>query len=105
MTEIEKLNDMNYEVDLSPSLSVSTITNDSSIFYNMLTSSSRYSSDSSDINLNVGIAAFVTASIAHHVNRLIARERINNKHIVDNMIKNEINDAKHICTGLCFFKR
>ena len=102
MTEIEKLNDMDYEVDLSPSLSVSTITNDSLIFYNMLTSNSRYSSDSSDINLKVGIAAFVTDSIVHHVNRLIAREIINNKHIVDNMFKNVINDATNICTGLCF---
>ena len=56
MTEIEKQNNTNYEVILSSCLSVSTITNDSSICNNMLSSNSRYS-DSSDINLNIGRAA------------------------------------------------
>ena len=69
---------MNYEVVLSPSSSVSSNTNDSSICNNMLSSSSRYS-DSRGINLNVGIAASVTDTIVQYENRLIARERINNK--------------------------
>ena len=62
MTETDKLNEMNYEVVLSPSSSVSTITTNSSICNNMFSSNSRYS-DSSDINLNVGIAASITGSI------------------------------------------
>ena len=74
MTETEKLNKMNYEVVLSPSSSVSTIVNDSSICNNMFSSNSRYS-DSRDINLNVGIAASVTDSIVQHADRLSARER------------------------------
>ena len=74
MTETDKLNEMNYEVVLSPSSSVSTITTNSSICNNMFSSNSRYS-DSRDINLNVGIAASVTDSIVQHADRLSARER------------------------------
>ena len=65
---------------LSPSSSISTIKNDSSIFNNMHSSNSRYS-DSSDINLSVGIASSVTNTIVQHEDRLITRERINNKQI------------------------
>ena len=43
MTEIGKLNDLNYQVILSSSLSVSTITNDSSFSNNFLSSHSRFS--------------------------------------------------------------
>ena len=77
MTETEKLNEMNYKVVLSPFLSVSIITNDSSICNNMFYSNSRYS-DSSDVNLNVGIAASVTDTIVQHINRLTVRNTINN---------------------------
>ena len=49
MVETKKINGMNYEVVLSPSSSVSTITNHSSICHNTFSSNSRYS-DSSDIN-------------------------------------------------------
>ena len=86
MTETDKLNEMNYEFILSPSSLVSTIINDSSICNNMFSSNSRYS-ESSDINLNVGIATFVAYSIVQHTDRLSARERINNKLIVDNFFK------------------
>ena len=48
MTETDQINEMKYEVVLSPS-SVSTFTNDSSICYNIFSSNSRYG-DSSDIN-------------------------------------------------------
>ena len=92
---------MNYEVILSPSSSVSTITNDSSIFNNMFSSKSRYC-DSSDINLNVGIAASVTNYIIKHADILIVREMINNKQIVGKTLKNVINDAKKLSAGLCF---
>ena len=78
MTETEKLNDVHYEVVLSPSSSIETIKNDYSIFDNMLSSNSRYS-DSNDINLIVGIAASVTDTIVQHEDILITRERINNK--------------------------
>ena len=101
MIETEKLNEMNYEVVLSPPLSVSTITNDSSIGNNICSSNSRYS-DSSDNNLNVGIATSVTDSIVQHVDRFSAHERINNKQIFGNTFKKLINDAKTISVGLCF---
>ena len=78
MTETEKLNDVHYEVVLSPSSSIETIKNDYSIFDNMLSSNSRYI-DSNDINLIVGIAASVTDTIVQHEDILITRERINNK--------------------------
>ena len=65
MTETEKLNDMSFEVALSPSSSVSAITNDSSIYHNICSSNSRYS-DSSDINLNVVISPSVTDTIIQH---------------------------------------
>ena len=78
MTETEKLNDVNYEVVLSPSSSIKTTKNDYSIFNNMLSSNSRYI-DSNDINLIVGIAASVTDTIVQHEDILITRERINNK--------------------------
>ena len=66
MTETGKLNDINYEVVLSSSSSVNTITNDSLICNNMFLSNSRYS-DSSDINLNFGIATSVTNTIFRFV--------------------------------------
>ena len=75
MTEIGKLNDLNYQVILSSSLSVSTITNDFSFSNNFLSSHSRFS-DSRETNLNVGIAATITDSIIQHEDRLLARERI-----------------------------
>ena len=62
MTETEKINEMKYEFMLSPSSSVSTITNNSSICNNIFSSNSRYG-DSSDIDLHVGVAASGTDSI------------------------------------------
>ena len=49
MTETDKLNDLNYQVVLSSSSSISTITNDSSFCNNFLSSHSRFS-DSSETN-------------------------------------------------------
>ena len=72
MVETKKINGMNYEVVLSPSSSVSTITNHSSICHNTFSSNSRYS-DSSDINWNVGVAASVTESIVQHFESIISR--------------------------------
>ena len=65
---------MNFEVVLSPSSSVSATTNYSSIWNNVCSSTRRYS-DSSDINLNIGIAASVTDTIVQHEDRLNAREK------------------------------
>ena len=67
----------------------------------MFYSNSRYS-DSSDVNLNVGIAASVTDTIVQHINRLTVRNTINNKQIDGNIFKDVINDAKKIYTGSCF---
>ena len=92
---------MNYEVVLSPSSSVSTIVNDSSICNNMFSSNSRYS-DSSDIYFYVEIVSSVTDSIVQHAYRFRTRERINNNQIVGNIFKILINDAKNISAGLCF---
>ena len=50
----------------------------SSIFNNTFSSNSR-DNDSSDINLNAGIAVWVTNYIVQYADRLSARERINNK--------------------------
>ena len=75
MTETDKLNDLNYQVVLSSSSSVSTITNDFSFCNDFLSSHNRFS-DSSETNLNVEIAATITDSIAQHEDRLLARERI-----------------------------
>ena len=103
MTNDERKDDafFNYEVVLSSSLSVSTITNDSSICNNNISSKSRYNG-SSDINLNIGIAASVTDTIVQHEDRLIARERINNNQISGKTFKNIITDAKKMSAGLCF---
>ena len=75
MTETGRIYDLNYQVVLSSSSSVSTITNDSSFCNNFLSSHSRFS-DSSETNLNVGIAASITDSIVQHEDRLLAREKI-----------------------------
>ena len=74
MTETDRIYDLNYQVVLSSSSSVSTITNDSSFCNNFLSSDIRFS-DSSETNLNIGIAATVTDSIIQHEDRLLARER------------------------------
>ena len=66
----------------------------------MLSSNSRYS-DSSDINLNLGIAGSVTGTIIQHEDILIARERINNKQITGKIFKHIINDANKISAELC----
>ena len=97
MTETEKLNEMNYEVILSPYSSVSTITNNSLICYNKFPSKSRYS-DSIDINLNF-ISTSITDTSVQHADRLITRERINNKQIDGNIFKDVINDAKKYLLG------
>ena len=73
MTETDRIYDLNYQVVLSSSSSVSTITNDSSFCNNFLSSHSRFS-DSSETNLNIGIAATITDSIIQHEDRLLARE-------------------------------
>ena len=65
MTETDKIYDLNYQVVLSSSSSVSTITNDSLFCYNFLSSYSRFS-DSSETNLNVGIASTISDSIVQH---------------------------------------
>ena len=75
MTETDKIYDLNYQVVLSSSSSVSTITNDSSFCNNFLSSQISFS-DSSETNLNIGIAATITDSIIQHEDRLLARERI-----------------------------
>ena len=75
MTETDRIYDLNYQVVLSSSSSVSTITNDSSFCNNFLSSHSRFS-DNSVTNLKVGVAAVVTDSIIQHEDRLLARERI-----------------------------
>ena len=67
----------------------------------MLDEHGRYS-DSSDINLNFGIATSVTDNIVQHADRLIVRERINNKQIDGNIFNNVINDMIKISAGLCF---
>ena len=104
MTETEKLNEMNFEIILSPSSSVSAITNDFSICNNIWSSNSRYS-DYSDINLNVGIASSVTDTIVQHEDRLNTRERINNKKIIGNTFENAINIAKIILLGCVLFTK
>ena len=73
MTETDKLNGLNYHFFLSCS-SVSTVTNDSSFFNNFLSPSSRFS-DSSETNLNDGIAANITNSFVQHEERLLTRKR------------------------------
>ena len=62
ITETDKLNDLNKQVVLSLSSSVSTITNDSSFCNDFLSSHSRFS-DFNETNLNVGIATTITDSI------------------------------------------
>ena len=76
MTETEKINETNYEVVLSPSSSVSTITNYFSSCNNMFSSNSR-NSDSRDIDLNFGITTSVTDSIVQHTERLSTRGKFN----------------------------
>ena len=75
MTETDRIYDLNIQIVLSSSESVSTITNDSSFCNNFLSSDIRFS-DSSETNLNIGIAATITDSIIQHEDRLLARERI-----------------------------
>ena len=75
MTESNRLYDLNYQVFLSSSSSVTIITNDSSFCNNFLSSHGKFS-DYSETNLYVGIAATITYSIIQHEDRLLARERI-----------------------------
>ena len=101
MTETDKIYDLNYQVFLSSSSSVSTITNDSSFCNNFLSSNIRFS-DSSETNLNVGIAATCVDSIIQQEDRLLARERIKNDQNDGNTFKNKIVHAKKISAGYCF---
>ena len=94
---------MNYGVFLSPSSSVSTIINNSSIWNHILSSNSRYK-NSIGINLNIVITASVTDTIVQHADILTARERISNKEIDGNIFKDLINDAETIC-WVMFLKR
>ena len=75
MTETDRIYDLNYQVVLSSSSSVGTITNDFSFCNNFISSHSRFS-DYSETNLNGRIAATITDSIIQHEDRLLARERI-----------------------------
>jgi len=101
MTETDRIYDLNIQIVLSSSESVSTITNDSSFCNNFLSSDIRFS-DSSETNLNIGIAATITDSIIQHEDRLLARERIKKKQNDGNTFKSSIAEAQKISAGFCF---
>ena len=77
MIDSDYLKDGKYHVDLSPSLSVSDITND--LLTDSLFLSIRGWSDSGGINLNTRLASSVIETTIQHEDRLVASERINNK--------------------------
>ena len=77
MIESNYLKDIKYHVGLSPSSPVSNITN--YLFSDNLFSSISGCSYSGSINLNTRLAALVIDTIIQHEDRLIKRERINNK--------------------------
>ena len=100
MIESNYLKDIKYHVDLSPSSPVSNITN--YLFSDNLFSSISGCSYSGSINLNTGLAALVIDTIIQHEDRLIKRERINNKQNNGKRFHDGIIDAKNISTRLCF---
>ena len=95
MTECDKFNKINYNIIVLLSSSLNEITNNSSIRDDIFLIQNKCS-DSNIISLNIEIVVVITDTIIKYATRLDVYERINNRHIIGKICRDNIIDTNNV---------